>query len=121
MSKNRSLKALSRRFHQRQVMQLPGRPERLEHYEVGGPEDASDRRLQLNTETLEMLLKVAKASEVGVVVIHQVGLEVSVWRDSNGHRYEQVTILGLAPQPKRVPTGIEMPASALEAFRKPKH
>ena len=121
MNKNRSLKSLSRRFHQRPVMQLPGRPERLDHYEIGGPEDASDRRLQLNTETLKRLLKIAEASEVGVVVIHQVGLEVSVWLGSDGHRYEQVTLIGLEPVPRRVPTAIDLPGEALEAFRKPKY
>ncbi len=116
MTGPRSLRSLSKRFHQRPVIQLPGRPRRVDHFEIGGPEDPADRRLQLNTETLKHLLKIAEASEVGVVVMHHAGLEVSVWQDDNGHRYEQVTIIGSDPEPRRVPTGIEMPLGAAQGM-----
>jgi len=102
------LTALSNRLHELPALQLPGRANRIRRFQVGGPEDSADRRLELDTATLRMLLDIAEQSEAGICVVPQVGLDVSLWEDARGHRWEQVTIIGLEPRAKKVPLGISI-------------
>lgn len=100
------LSALSERMHEKPLVQLPGRPERIRRFTIGGPEEPRDRRLELDTATLRKLLDIAEQSEAGIVVIRQAGLDVSTWRNQAGHQWDQLTITGLEPKPKRVPLGV---------------
>lgn len=54
----------------------------------------------LRRQELESLLDLAKASPVGAVVLHHVGLEVDVHRSSDGHQYEAVRLIASEVKPE---------------------
>lgn len=67
---------------------------------IGGPEDPADRRLVLRRQELESLLDLARASSVGAVVLHQVGLVVQMHRSPDGHLYEAVKLIASEVKPE---------------------
>jgi len=98
----RPLTALSRRNVIKPGLQMgPDYPEVLQDYEIGGPEDTTDRRLVVDTATLEELLRIARQALSGRVVLHSVGLRVQLLRDrQSGHRWEHCTLIGRQPRPE---------------------
>jgi len=96
------LEALSRMNEVKPSLQRgPDYPEVLAVREIGGPRDPADRRMVLDTKTLEHLLDVARASLSGRVVVHHAGLRVQTLRDrETGHRWENVLLIGSEAKPE---------------------
>lgn len=96
-----SLSALSARNVVHPALQVTaGYPVVLSTMDIGGPMDPADRRLVLDVQTLEHLLSLARSSITGRVVLHHLGLRVQVLRDSSGHIWEHLTLLGSEPKPE---------------------
>ena len=70
---------------------------------VGGPQSANDARMMLDVQTLEKLLRIAKSSLSGRVVLNQVGFKVRVWRGGDGNTYQILSILSHPPKPESTP------------------
>lgn len=70
---------------------------------IGGPDDATDRRLVLRKQDLEAMLSVCRGVPSGALVIHQIGLVVRVHRASNGYQYESVVLVGSKLEPMALP------------------
>ena len=83
-------------------LQRPGMPELLQEQIIGGPEAGRDVRLSVSIEALEQMLDAARHSSTNRCVMHQAGLELRTWRDSNtGHVYQTMTLIGRKPLPEK--------------------
>ena len=108
MSEALPLSALSKLAFNRAGLHLPGRDPVVADVQYGGPAepelaisgDPTDRRLILDSGTLDLLLQVARSSLTGRVVIHHAGVRVRQYRAPDGHLYEIVTLVGDAPKPE---------------------
>ena len=103
MSDPLPLTALSRRNVARVTLQRgPGYPEVISDREIGGPNDATDRRLILDIPTLQHLIDVARTSISQRVTLHHFGVRVQLLRDADsGHVWEHLTLIGTEPKPER--------------------
>lgn len=96
----RPLSSMSKRSKVKVPIQRgPNYPEILQEIEYGGTEDPADRRLVLDIPTLELLMDRARASMSGRVVINHIGFRVQLL-ESDGHRWEHITLLGSEPKPE---------------------
>ena len=98
-----------------QPLQIASQDQILRRYELGGPDTLRDTRLYLDRADLEELLKIAKASPTGRVVLPCAGLRWELRRSRDGHQYEVFKICSRPPQPERLPSGLitqtgELPA-----------
>ena len=83
-------------------LQRPGMPELLQEQIIGGPETGRDVRLSVSIQALEQMLDAAKHSTTNRCIMHQAGLELRTWRDSNtGHVYQTMTLIGRKPVPEK--------------------
>ena len=73
----------------------------LQDTEYGGPQDHTDRRMMLDVDTLETMLKVARTSATQRCVVHKIGVRAILLReDDTGHRWEEIHMIGLTPRPE---------------------
>ena len=109
------------------TLQMPTAPTILRDVEIGGPREGSDRRCLLESRDLRKLLEIARSSSARCAVLHHFGLRVQMIREDDGHRWNNVRLLG-APAPAPAPgaarrtdglgrpaTGEPLPLSALSA------
>jgi hypothetical protein len=98
-----------------QPLQIASQDQILRRYELGGPDSLRDTRLYLDRADLEELLKIAKASPTGRVVLPCAGLRWELRRSRDGHQYEIFKITSRPPQPERLPSGLVTETGQLPA------
>jgi hypothetical protein len=87
-------------------LQSPGKDKLVRKVVTAGPEMEGDRRIYLSRRMLEHCLEVAKSSPTGRAQLDRAGLEVGLYEDAHGHRYEVWTFTGLGPKPEPLPPGL---------------
>jgi len=94
---------------QDQCLQIGSSDKILRRYSLGGPETLRDTRCYLDASDLEFLLKIAKSSPTGRVVLPCAGLNWELRESRDGHRYEIFKITSRTPQAERLPRGLMTP------------
>lgn len=94
-----------------------GKDEILVEFELGGPQSNRDVRLYLEVEVLDLLLDIAKSSDMRRVVIDRAGIKIRLRRADNGHMYETLHLSGLKPKPENISSSLQLPSTMTEAKR----
>ena len=68
---------------------------------VGGPQSGKDSRMYIGREALESMLAVARTSGTGRVVLKNVGIRVSEWRQPGGRVYEGWSFFSADPSTEK--------------------
>lgn len=87
-------------------LQFPGRARHVRRALTGGPDQPGDRRILLSVDVLERCLAAARASPLRRAVIGRAGVQVDLYEQTNGHRFEVWSVIGIAPVPEQIPAAV---------------